>query len=55
MIFGYFKIMLKLHHCDWSKSFSLDAVGNAGDLVCEEAKTSRMYKVSSSVKIQCVL
>ena len=37
--------MLKLHDCDWSKGFSLDAVGNAGDLTCEETKTSREYEV----------
>ena len=46
VLFEYFKIMLKLHRCDWSKDFSLDAVGNAGDLVCEETKTSREYEVS---------
>ena len=37
--------MLKIDRSDWSKSFSLDAVGNAGDLVCEERKTSRKYEV----------
>ena len=37
--------MLKIDGCDWSKNFSLDAVGNAGDLVCEEKKSSRKYEV----------
>ena len=45
-VYLYIKIMLKLHLCDWSNSFSLDAVGNAGELVCEETKTSREYKVT---------
>ncbi|XP_028401865.1 vacuolar protein sorting-associated protein 13C-like [Dendronephthya gigantea] len=45
------KIMLKLHGCDWSKSFSLDALGNAGDLVCEEIKTSREYEMAISIEL----